>query len=55
MEKRDVSADLIRCIGFCFLISNHFLENTNLYTIVFFEIEKKALIVSIIKSYSLVC
>lgn len=55
MKKRDVSADLIRCIGFCFLISNHFLGNTNLYTIGFFEIEKKALIVSIIRSYSLVC
>lgn len=40
MENRDVSAYLIGCIGFCFLISNHFLGNTNLYTIGFFEIEK---------------
>ena len=44
MENRDVSEDLIRCIGFCFLISNRF-----------FEIEKKALVVAIIRSYSLVC
>ncbi len=55
MGKRDVSADLVRFIGICFLISNHFLGNTNLYTIGFFKIEKKALIVSIIRSYSLVC